>query len=93
MRLLSRTRSTQGHGNGRPTANDKTDYGDPAGSPYEVLNIRREASQEEIRQAYKLALKEYHPDKVAHLGKDLQDLAKVRTSQIIAAYEMLKGNG
>ena len=58
--------------------------------PYEILGIAPNASQKEIKEAYKKALAEYHPDKVMHLGKDLQKLAKERSNEIIAAYEVLK---
>ena len=32
----------------------------------------------------------YHPDKVAHLGEDLQNLATFKTKRINKAYVMLK---
>ena len=59
-------------------------------SPHEVLGVSPNASQEEIKEAYKKALAEYHPDKVMHLGEDLQALAKERSHEIIAAYEALE---
>jgi preprotein translocase subunit Sec63 len=58
--------------------------------PYEVLEISRTASDDEIQEAYRNQLSKYHPDKVAHLGKDLQDLASEKTNEIIKAYKMLK---
>lgn len=57
--------------------------------PYEVLGIRRNAQEDEVRSAYRKRLAEYHPDKVATLGKDLQDFARKRTEQVIAAYQFL----
>ena len=58
--------------------------------PHEVLGITRGASQEEIRDAYRARMREYHPDKVAHLGEELQQLAHRRSLDIQEAYRRLK---
>jgi restriction system protein len=55
--------------------------------PYAVLGLSRGASLEEIRAAYLREMVNYHPDKVAHLGKELQELAKVKAQDINRAYE------
>lgn len=54
--------------------------------PYNVLNIDRGSSEFEIKRAYKEMLSKYHPDKVAHLGKELQDLAHEKVIEITEAY-------
>lgn len=54
---------------------------------YEVLEIKPDSSNEEIKAAYRKLMKEYHPDKVATLGKDLKALAECKTKEISAAYE------
>lgn len=56
-----------------------------------VLGVSGEASREEIRAAYRERMKEYHPDKVAHLGEDLQKLALEKSQQIQRAYRELNG--
>ena len=61
-----------------------------APDPYETLGVPRSASQDAIRQAYRARMGEYHPDKVAHLGEDLQRLAHEKALQIQAAYEQLR---
>ncbi|MBP1630758.1 MAG: molecular chaperone DjiA [Bacteroidetes bacterium] len=59
-------------------------------SAYTILQIERQASEEEIKKAYrKLALK-YHPDKVATVGADAQRAAKEKFQQISNAYEQVK---
>ena len=58
-------------------------------NPYEVLGLQRGATIDEIKAAYKRALAQYHPDKVAELGDDLRKLATIRTREIIEAYETL----
>jgi len=54
---------------------------------FEVLEIDPDSSREEIKAAYRKLMKEYHPDKVAMLGKDLKALAESKTKEISEAYE------
>ena len=83
------------------TGNGKTDYTTRQAprqtesrtrkkTPHEILGVTPGASREEIRSAYRKAVKEYHPDRVAHLGKDLQALAHQRFIEIKDAYNYLK---
>lgn len=58
--------------------------------PYAVLEIAPGASQDEIQTAYRARMSEYHPDKVAHLGEELQRLAHNRSVEIQQAYKHLK---
>ncbi len=44
---------------------------------------------ETIQTAYKARMNEYHPDKVAHLGEDLQKLAHRKALEIQRAYQQL----
>ncbi len=59
---------------------------------YEVLEVEANSSSEEIKAAYRKLMKEYHPDKVATLGKDLQTLAERKTKEISEAYEIAMKN-
>lgn len=63
---------------------------DAVRDPYQILGINRNASQEEIRDAYRKLANKYHPDKVAHLGKEFQALAEKRFKEIQQAYERLR---
>lgn len=58
--------------------------------PYQELEISSPASQEEIKGAYKKMMGKYHPDKVSHLGKELQELAHQKVLDIQKAYKELK---
>ena len=58
--------------------------------PYEVLGIPQDASQDQIKQAYREMSRMYHPDKTAHLGPELQQVAHEKMKHINRAYEMLK---
>jgi hypothetical protein len=58
--------------------------------PWEVLHLQPGASQAEIHAAYKVLLKKYHPDRVAHLGEEFQALAHQKMLGIQQAYAILK---
>jgi restriction system protein len=57
--------------------------------PYAVLEINRGASHDEIRAAYRSKIAQYHPDKVAHLAPEYQEIARVKSQQINDAYRTL----
>lgn len=54
---------------------------------FEILEVSRGASKEEIALAYKKKISQYHPDKVSSLGPDLQALAEEKSKKINAAYD------
>ena len=58
-------------------------------SPYEVLGIERNASPDEIKQAYRMLVNQYHPDKVVHLGEEFRVLAEKKFKEIQKAYQEL----
>ena len=57
---------------------------------HSILGIGRHATFDEIRQAYRLRISEYHPDKVAALGAELRRVAEEMTKKINHAYAELK---
>ena len=58
-------------------------------TPHEILGISRNATKEEIKQAYRQSIKKYHPDKLSHLGKDFSNLANEKFLEIQRAYDTL----
>ena len=60
------------------------------GDPHDVLGVRRGASEQEIKKAYRELVNKYHPDKVAHLGEEFRQLAESRFKEIQQAYRELK---
>ena len=67
------------------------DYPNLTKSPYEVLQVRPAASEEEITAAYRRLTLLYHPDKVANLAPEFTELAERRMKEINAARAQLLG--
>ncbi len=59
-------------------------------SAYKILEVSPEASNDEIKRAYRELAKKYHPDKVSHLGDDVKKAAEVKIMELNAAYEAIK---
>jgi len=60
-------------------------------NPYEVLEIKEGASEEEIKKAYRELVKKYHPDQ--YQNNPLSELAEEKLREINEAYEYLTKNG
>ena len=56
------------------------------GSLYAVLNVRKDASEAEIKRAYRNFAKLYHPDK--QQDPELKQRAEVSFTRLQAAYEV-----
>ena len=57
---------------------------------YSILGLQPNATNDEIKKAYRKMAVEYHPDKVSYLGEDIQNSAKEKFQKINEAYESLK---
>ena len=57
-------------------------------NPYTVLGVSPNASDEEIKQAYRNLARKYHPDK--YRDSDLADLVTEKMKEINAAYEEIQ---
>lgn len=58
--------------------------------PYEILDINKSASRDEIKRAYKKLAKQYHPDQ--YNDNPLKDLAEERMREVNEAYDYLMKN-
>ena len=65
--------------------------GTPAFDPYAVLKVPREASAEEIKQAYHRMAKLYHPDRIAsyELPEEVMDYVRAMLVRINLAFEQI----
>lgn len=55
--------------------------------PYSVLGVSRDASEEEIKKAYKTLSRKYHPD--ANINNPNKDQAEEKFKEIQAAYQQI----
>ena len=62
----------------------------PTPDPYDVLGISPEASNEEVEQAWRRRMQEYHPDRVANAAAELRELAERRAREANAAWETIR---
>lgn len=57
---------------------------------YQVLEIDRSATDEEVKKAYRRMAMKYHPDKVAQLGEAVQKAAHEKFKKVQEAYEAIQ---
>lgn len=57
---------------------------------YELLGVSISSPKEEVNAAYKNLLKQYHPDKVANMGVEIQEIAQLKTKEINFAFQKIK---
>jgi len=75
---------------GQSTKGNNSTHKDTLKSPYEILGVDKSASWSEIQAAYKNKAKQYHPDKLSHLGEEFSTLANEKFLEIQQAYAKLK---
>ena len=60
----------------------------PAGRGWDaVLGISKFSTREQVTAAYRSAISQYHPDKVATLGPEIRAIAEEKSKEINTAYE------
>jgi len=63
----------------------------PSGpDPYAVLGLESEASEREIKRAYRKLISQHHPDKLGDVPEELKRRAEERAREINAAYEKIR---
>ncbi|MBC8321212.1 MAG: TerB family tellurite resistance protein [Bacteroidetes bacterium] len=59
-------------------------------SAYQILEVSPDASNDDLKIAYRKLAKKYHPDKVSHLGEEIKKAAEIKITALNAAYESIK---
>ena len=59
-------------------------------SDYKILEIEYDATEDEIKKAYRKMAVKYHPDKVSHMGEEYKEAAKEKFQKVQQAYENIK---
>ena len=57
---------------------------------YKILEISDNASDSEVKKAFRKMANKYHPDKVSHLGKEIQKNAEEKFKAVNDAYQKIK---
>ncbi len=57
---------------------------------YKILEVSPDATDEEVKKAYRRAAMKYHPDKVSHLGEDVRKKAEEQFAKVNQAYDKIK---
>lgn len=59
-------------------------------SAYKILGVDVNATDEEVKKAYREMAKKNHPDLVSNLGEEVREAAEKKFQEINAAYETIK---
>lgn len=59
-------------------------------SAYKILGIEPNATDDEVKKAYREMAKKYHPDKVAYLGEDVRKSAEQKLQEVNEAYDKIR---
>jgi DnaJ-domain-containing protein 1 len=101
-RKVSKNKNTQEKSNSSQKKTDQEDSSQKSNSQnpdkddyvpiswFSILEVSESATFDEISLSYKRKIRQYHPDKVAALGKELRELAEFKSKQINSAYEFAK---
>lgn len=60
------------------------------GGDFKILEITQDATDDEIKKAYRRMAMKYHPDKVNHLGEEVKNQAEEKFRKVQEAYENIK---
>lgn len=78
------------HHSKNSTSSENSNFSDPRKQYAEILNLSTKPTVSEIRKNYRQLSKKYHPDRVASLGDEFQDLAELKMKKINEAYNWFK---
>jgi len=76
--------------NGSDYSSIKAMFYNEMDSAYKILEINKQASNDEVKKAYRKMAKKYHPDRVQNIGDEHNKGAKEKFQEIQNAYEKVK---
>ncbi len=62
----------------------------PSSEAYQILGASEADPDSELKRKYREMILQYHPDRVSHLGPELRDLAARKTTEIVAAFSVIR---
>ncbi|NJB81488.1 TerB family tellurite resistance protein [Wenyingzhuangia aestuarii] len=68
----------------------KAMFYDDTESAYQILEINKTATDDELKKAYRRLVKQHHPDKLSHLGEEHLKGAQEKFQKIQEAYDIIK---
>ena len=77
-------------GGGGAYEQPRADTRAPGKDPYAVLGLSPDASEREIKNAYRRLISQHHPDKLGDVPEELKRRAEERAREINAAYEKIR---
>jgi len=76
--------------NDRDFLSIKAMFYDAKKNAYQILEISENATDREVKVAYRKMVKKHHPDKLQHLGEEHVKVAQEKFRQIQKAYEIIQ---
>jgi len=61
-----------------------------AKSAYDLLEVKKSDSWEDIKRAYKRKMSQYHPDKVEQMAPEFKKVAKEKATELNKAFEQIR---
>ena len=90
---MAMLRARQGHAGASSGSYQRApNSGQPINQAYAALGLKENASDQEIKRAYRKLVRQYHPDKLVSQGlpDEMMDMAKKRVREINTAYDQIK---
>jgi len=76
--------------NSRDFESIKAMFYDVSSNAYKILEINKNATDNEVKKAYRRLVKKHHPDKLRHQGEELVKGAEEKFRKIQTAYEQIQ---
>ncbi len=80
---------SQGYSNSNSNNYSSSNYNN-LDNDYKILEISSDATDDEVKKAYRKAAMKHHPDKVSHLGEEVRKAAEEKFARLNEAYERIK---